>query len=180
MARDHARIFTRIWSDPDWRTLTAAEQRAYWVVLTDPALTYCGVTAITVKRWAQQASDTPERLLRKTLDGLVERRYLVMDPDTEEVLVRSYMRGDRVMRLPNVAKSAYAAYGSLHSPVLRAHALIEVHRIAEGPKAEYHPKVWTEEYVGPWLDEPFPDGLPEPLEKAIAKGLAEGFRNAFR
>lgn len=180
MARDHARIFTRIWSDPDWRNLTAAEQRAYLMVFSDPALTYCGVAPLTVKRWAQQASDTPERQLRKVLEGLHERRYLVIDDDTEEVLVRSFMRRDKVFRLPNVAKAAYAAYESVHSPTLRAHALIEVHRIAEGPASDYHAKAFTDEYVGPWLAEPFPEGLPESLAKPIARGMTEGFRHAFR
>lgn len=179
MARDHARIYTRIWSDPDWRKLTGAEQRAYLLVASDAGLTYCGVAAATVKRWAQQSSDTPERAFRKALEGLAERRFLVLDNDTEEVLVRAYMRADRVMRLPNVAKAAHAAYGSVHSPVLRAHTLIELHRIAEGPASEYHATTFTDDCVGAWLREPFPEGLPEPLDKAIARGFAEGFKEAF-
>lgn len=180
MARDHARILTRIWSDQDWRSLTGAEQRAYLMVLSDPALTYAGTAPLTVRRWAQQASDTPERALRKALDGLAARRYLVMDEGTEEALVRTYIRGDKVLRLPNVAKSAYAAYGSVHSPVLRAHILIEVRRIAEGPPSEYHEKTFTDEYVGEWLKEPFPEGLPRPLAEAVDRGFMHGFQNAFR
>jgi hypothetical protein len=180
MARDHARILTRIWGDPDWRRLTGAEQRAYLMVLSDPALTYAGAAPLTVRRWAQQASDTPERALRKALDGLAGRQYLVIDEATEEVLVRTYIRGDKVLRLPNVAKSAYAAFEAVHSPVLRAHVLIEVHRISEGPASEYHEKTFTEEYVGAWLKEPFPDGLPDQLQEAIDRGWMHGFQNAFR
>jgi hypothetical protein len=179
MARDHARFLTRIWGDADWRKLAGAEQRAYFMLTSDPALTYCGVVPLTVKRWAGQASDTPERVLRKTLDGLHERRYIVIDHDTEEVLVRTLMRNDKVFRLPNVAKSAYASFASVHSPVLRAHVLVEVHRIAEGPAAEFHEKAFTDEGVGAWLREPFPEGLPEPLEKAISRGFGEGFAHAF-
>jgi hypothetical protein len=180
MARDHARILTRIWSDKDWRKLTGAEQRAYLMVLSDPALTYAGTAPLTVRRWAQQASDTPERALRKALDGLVERRYLVADEATEEMLVRTYIRGDKVLRLPNVAKSAYAAYASVHSPVLRAHILIEVHRVSEGPQSDYHERTFTEGCVGAWLKEPFPEGLPEPLTEAIDRGFMHGFQHAFR
>jgi hypothetical protein len=180
MARDHARVLTRIWSDRGFRGLTAHEQRAYFVVLSEQSLSYCGVAPLTIRRWAQQARDTPERALRKTLEALHDARYLVVDHATEEVLVRSYMRGDRVMRLPNVAKAARAAYDAVQSPVLRAHVLIELHRIAEGPATEYAGKTFTDEYIGGWLNEPFPEGLPEPLDKAIAQGFAEGFRHAFR
>lgn len=179
MARDHARLLTRVWADPDWRRLTGAEQRAYFMLTSDPSMTYCGVVPLTVRRWAGQASDTPERVLRRTLDGLHERRYLVIDQEADEALVRTLMRNDKVFRLPNVAKSAYASFASLRSSVLRAHVLIEVHRIAEGPASEFHEKTFTDEGVGAWLREPFPEGLPEPLEKAVSQGFTEGFAHAF-
>lgn len=180
MARDHARVMTRIWNDPDFRALTGAEQRAYLVVLSEQALSYAGVAPLTVRRWSQQATDTPERVLRKNLDRLHDTRFLVIDHESEEVLVRSFMRQDRVMRLPNVAKAARAAYEGVQSQVLRAHILIEVHRIHEGPAIDFHDKTFSSGYVGDWLAEPFPEGLPEHLDKAIARGFAEGFRNAFR
>lgn len=156
MARDHARLFTNIWSDPDWRSLAAAEQRAYLLVLSDPSLNYCGVTSITVKRWSQQASDTPERLLRKAFDGLAARRYLVFDWDTEEVLVRSLMRRDKVLCVPNVAKSAYASYRAILSPTIRAEVLRELHRIRSEPDSWREPAVAA---VAQWFEEPSPEGL---------------------
>lgn len=157
MARDHARLFTSIWSDPDWRSLTGDEQRAYLLVLSDPSLTYCGVTSITIKRWAQQASDTPERLLRKAFDGLAAKRYLVFDWGTEEVLVRSLMRRDKVLCVPNVAKSAYASYRAVLSPAIRAALLVELRRIREGsPEAWREPAVAA---VSAWFTEPMPEGL---------------------
>lgn len=180
MARDHARVLTRIWSDPEFRALTAGEQRTYLMVLSEQALSYAGVAPLTVRRWSQQATDTPEKVLRKHLDRLHDTRFLVVDHDSEEVLVRSFMRQDRVMRLPNVAKAARAAYLGVQSLVVRAHILIEVHRIHEGPAGDFHDKTFSPEYVGEWLTEPFPEGLPEPLDKAIARGFAEGFANAFR
>ena len=174
MARDHARILTRVWADADWRKLTAAEQRAYILVLSDPSLTYCGVTAITVKRWAQQASDTPERLLRKAFDGLAARRYLVFDWDTEEVLVRSYMRNDKVLCVPNVAKSAYASYRAILSPQIKAELIVELHRIRKA-----HPDAYRDVAIAAveaWLTEPIPEGLAQPLPEGSAQWLPEGLR----
>lgn len=175
MARDHARILTRVWADADWRKLTAAEQRAYILVLSDPSLTYCGVTAITVKRWAQQAADTPERLLRKAFDGLAARRYLVFDWDTEEVLVRSYMRNDKVLTQPNVARAAWSAYRSVLSPAIRAALLVEVHRICKA-----HPDAYRDSAVAAvseWFEEPLPDEVgPEDLPEGWAQWLGGGLR----
>lgn len=155
MARDHARLLTSIWSDPDWRGLTGAEQRAYLMVLSDPNLTYCGTTAITVKRWAQQASDTPERLLRKAFDSLAAKRYLVFDWDTEEVLVRALMRRDKVLCVPNVAKAAYASWRSVLSPVIRREVLVELHRIRHEPDAFRDTAITA---VAGWFTEPMPEG----------------------
>lgn len=158
MARDHARILTRIWGDGDWRALTGAEQRAYWVITSDPALTYAGTIGATVKRWGQQASDTNERTMRKAIDGLTEKRFIVPDWRTEELLVRSYMRVDKVFRIPNVAKSAFAAYQRVISPIIRAHILIEVHRIHGGPETEWSARAFED--LAEWLTHPLPKGLP--------------------
>ncbi len=174
MARDHARVFTRIWGDPDWRKLSGAAQRAYVLVLTDPSLTYCGTTATTVKRWSQQASDTPERLLRKAFEELSDGRFLVFDWDTEEVLVRTYMRSDKVLTVPNVAKAAYSAYRSVLSPRIKAELLVELHRTCKA-----HPDSWREGAIAgvePWLTEPLPEGLTQPLPEELLQWLPEGLR----
>src|SRR5690348_18489433 len=123
MPRDHARLYTRIWADTDFRALPAACQRAYFVVLSDPGLTHLGTAAMRVRRWASLACDTDPDEFRQSLDVLTMRRFLVVDELDEDVLVRSLMRNDQVFKLPNVAKSAYAAWRSLTSPRLRAHAL---------------------------------------------------------
>ncbi len=157
MARDHARLFTSIWSDPDWRSLTGDEQRAYMMVLSDPGLNYCGVTAITVKRWAQQASDTTEKTLRKAFAGLEAKRYLVFDWDTEEVLVRALLRRDKVLCVPNVAKSAFTSWRAVLSPRIRAAVLVELARIQDDPEAFRDAAVHA---VKEWFNEPVPEGLP--------------------
>src|SRR5699024_3338647 len=44
MARDHGRILTAIWSDDDFRRLTVGAQHLYLMLVTDPGLSYAGVT----------------------------------------------------------------------------------------------------------------------------------------
>ncbi|HEX7173503.1 MAG TPA: hypothetical protein VF365_12965 [Candidatus Limnocylindria bacterium] len=175
MARDHARLFTSIWADPDFRRLKAAEQHAYFTVLSDNALTHCGTGILTVKRWTGQSAGMTERAFRRSLDVLEEHRYLVNDWDTDEVLVRSLLRRDKVFRLPNVAKSAYTTWKSLHSPRVRAEVLFEVHRIHEGPASDRTDKSFDDEYVADWLQEPLPEGLPEGFLKGFEEGSPDGF-----
>jgi hypothetical protein len=174
MARDHARIFTSIWADKDFRTLKAEDQQTYFMVLSDSGLTHCGTGIITMKRWIGQSAGRTDRALHKSLDMLCERRYLVLDWATEEVLVRSMLRNDKVFRLPNVAKSAYASWKSVHSPIIRAEVLYEVHRVHEGPADERHDKTFDDEYVGRWLHEPFPEGLPEDFLNRYPNPLPKG------
>lgn len=175
MARDHARIFTSIWADKDFRATPAAAQRAFFLVVSDQSLTHVGVAPLLVRRWAQLAPDTDEQGMREALDILNERRFLVIDEATEEVLVRSLMRRDKVFKLPNVAKAAYSAWKGVHSPLLRAHALYEVHRIHEGPASDRNEKSFDPEYVGGWLREPFPEGFPDGSPEPPGNGVRERF-----
>lgn len=179
MARDHARLFTSIWADPDFRRLKAAEQHAYFTVLSDSALTHCGTGILTVKRWVGQSAGMSEKALRRSLDVLEERRYLVNDWDTDEVLVRSLLRRDKVFRLPNVAKSAYTTWQSVHSARIRFEVLFEVHRIHEGPVADRSDKSFDDEYVGDWLREPLPKGLPEGFLEGFLEGSDKGSLEGF-
>lgn len=175
MARDHARIYLRIWSDQKFVALTANEQRAYLLVLSEPGLTQCGVGPLMVRRWARLAADTSERTIRKALDGLAKQRYLIIDESTEEVLVRSFMRNDKVFRQPNVARAAYLAWQNVHSAALRAYVLYEVHRVHEGPPDDYSDKTWQPEIAGAWLTEPLREPLPEGFFEGFPARSPKGF-----
>jgi hypothetical protein len=180
MARDYARILTRIWADPDFRTLAVTEQHAYLMVFSDPALTYCGAGPLTVKRWANQSAGGTVRKIQTAIEGLAARRYLIIDGDTDEIMVRSLMRNDQVFRLPNVAKSAYASWRAVQSPVIRAECLFEVHRVHDGPASEWHPRTFSDEGVAEWLKEPLPEGLPGGFLKRFPEPLPRGFEEGIR
>ncbi|SCX34518.1 hypothetical protein [Mycolicibacterium fluoranthenivorans] len=130
MAREHARIWLDINDDEDFEKLSPLAQWLYVrVLLTEATLNYCGV-----------ADWRPKRLLRKaaglTLDALIgaageleEMRYALFDLDTEEVLVRSYVRRDELLRNPKMAATVIKAYPAVASPVLRAAVVTELVRI---------------------------------------------------
>lgn len=131
--RVEARLQVSIWSDPGWRLLTPDAQRAYLLLLSQPTLTLCGVLAYTPRRWATLAAgDTVERF-EIAIAELEERRFVVVDRDTEELLIRSFMRRDRVKPSnPKCWKPAMDQREAIVSPLIAETVTVEVARILAG------------------------------------------------
>lgn len=130
MAREHAQIRVRIWQDDDFRDLPPDAQHLYFVLLTAPLLSYCGVTDWRPKRIASQSAGWREELVMKAGYTLHDLRYLVIDEDTEEVLIRSFVRNDGLMKQPRMAVSMANAYAATASKSIRGvmiHELIRLH-----------------------------------------------------
>src|SRR5436189_93916 len=94
MTRQYGRFTTDIWDDPKFRALSVAAQRAYFMLSTQADITAAGTLALRLRRWSRYASDTPSDALSDALSELSGRRFLVIDEDTEEVLVRSFIQWD--------------------------------------------------------------------------------------
>src|SRR5438128_858729 len=92
MAQDFAPLLRSIWTDEDFRALTLEEQHAYLMLLSHPDRNAAGVLSLTVRKWTRlSAGSTPDRL-RAALVGLDAAGFVVMDEDTEEILVRAFIR----------------------------------------------------------------------------------------
>jgi len=129
MARDFGRILASIWSDPDFLAMAQAPQRFYLFLVTQPNLSYAGVLPVTARRWAKSANDlTPAEVL-DLLDELAAHRFVVWDPDTEEVLVRTLLRHDKIYRQPNVMLKAVSDASEIVSTRLRLALLRELDRL---------------------------------------------------
>jgi hypothetical protein len=108
MAREHARILTRIWrDDDDWRDLPWEGQHMYFLLLSQPTLTHAGTLSLTLNRWSRLTKHRTAQDIEKAVRLLEERRFVVVDWDTEELLIRSFIRNDGVHRQPNVLKAAW-------------------------------------------------------------------------
>lgn len=103
MAR-YARIFSSIWGD-EFTTLTGSAQRLYMLLVTQPDISHAGVLPLTERRWARLASDTDADSVRDDLDELQAARYVIVDTDTEELLVRTYLKWDGQWQNPNGIKA---------------------------------------------------------------------------
>ncbi|OPC84156.1 hypothetical protein B4N89_27405 [Embleya scabrispora] len=129
MARTHARFYTTIWRDADFRRLPGSAQRMYFFLASQPNLTHAGVLPLTLARWAACSVDGSEQELLADLELLHERRFVVLDRATEEVMIRTFVVGDKVYKMPRVMGSMVASAQQIESPVLRRTLLDEVARI---------------------------------------------------
>lgn len=136
MARDHARIQVAIWSDPDFRTLGVDAQRMYLVLLSQPRLSYCGSLDYLPTRLAALAADESPETVDQAVKTLEGHRYVVVDRDTHELLIRTFVRHDGLLSSPNVTKAMLKDRGCLLSEPLR-HVLDDELRTAYAadPKA---------------------------------------------
>lgn len=129
MARDHTRIGTAIWDEESIRSLTRLQQQAYLLALSQADLSRCGVLAYRPRRWANTSSDGTEKALRRDYKQLVSTRHVIIDEDTEELFVRTYVRHDRILKQPNVVAALVSDYGLIASATIRTAFLVEMRRL---------------------------------------------------
>lgn len=129
MARDHARTKTSIWKDPDFISLPALAQRAYWLISSQQRLSYCGAMDWWPQRLSALASDTSETDIYDHIAPLVQKRFIVLDPQTSEVLVRTYVRHDGVLDRPNMGKACISALNDVQSLELTEVVITELARL---------------------------------------------------
>lgn len=185
MAREHGRIRYQTWSDDDFRALKEAEQRAYMLALTQPGLSYCGVVPFTLRRWARLASDSSVVKLRKSIRSLQQARYVVVDEDTEEMLIRSFLRHDGILDSPNIVRASVKDFDNVGSKVLRAVFVIETFRLLNEDPRLGHDRSW-DDVLAPWLADVlprtfpprFPEGLPPAFTRTLYQTCGEEFVSA--
>lgn len=119
MARDHFRLQVSIWGDDDFRALPRDPQRMYMALCSQANLSYCGVMDYIPRRLALLAKDETEESVESAVRHLVDERYVVVDLDTYELLVRSFIRWDGLLDSPNMTKAMVKARSAVLSGHLR-------------------------------------------------------------
>src|SRR5690606_6747999 len=129
LAKEYGQLRHDIWRDDDWLNLTVPAQHLYMVLLSDPTLNYCGISSWHVGRLSQRsAENSPRDTLLAALE-LAERHFIVVDEETEEVLIRSYLRHDPILKNPRLAVTMSKEYGVIGSRKLRAALVFELTRL---------------------------------------------------
>lgn len=149
MAREHARIWLDINSDDDFEALPFDAQGFYCrVILTLDDLSYCGVADWRPRKLTTKAPDLPLARILTAAHHLEEGRQCLFDLDTEEVLARSFIRRDQLLRNPKMAAAVVKAYSGIASKMLRAAVVTEILRVRDE-----HPdySCWSHKDTGPAL-----------------------------
>jgi hypothetical protein len=129
MARGHGRILTSIWDDSDFLALDEREQRLYLFLISQPNLNHAGLLPMTLRRWSRKAHGLTSAELEKRLQALETARFIVTDDDTEELLIRSFVRNDGVWKQPKVMGAMVSGAMEISSRRLRRALLAEVDRV---------------------------------------------------
>lgn len=176
MARDFGPVNVTIWSDPDFRALPPAAQHLYLLLWTSPGLTYCGTHDWRPGRLAALSTGFTAEHIQTVADCLIARHFLVVDEDTEEVLVRSWARFDGLMKKPRMAVSYANAYAAVASSKLRAVLAHETEKIRkDAPDLA----CWSDPRVVGILDHPAISAKdlpvpPDPFADGFTSGLPMG------
>ncbi|MBL1100110.1 hypothetical protein [Streptomyces coffeae] len=129
MARGHGRILSSIWEDEDFLALTEQQQRLYLFLISQPNLNHAGLLPLTLRRWTRKAMGLTAAELESHLAALAAARFIVMDEDTEELLIRSFVRNDGVWKQPKVMGAMVSGAMEIESKALRHALVLEMDRI---------------------------------------------------
>jgi len=172
MAREYAAVKVAIWQDDDFRDLAPAAQHLYFVLMTSAELSFCGVMDWRPKRLAPRAKGWTEDGVKTVAGELSAARLIVVDEQTEEVLVRSFLRHDGVMKHNKTCISAMMAFSEIASNTIRG---VVVHELRRLEKEFPEWPAWGREQVREVLKRrAVAPGLAPELAPGVAPGLAPG------
>jgi hypothetical protein len=168
MARGHGRILSSIWDDEDFLRLPPGEQRLYLFLISQPNLNHAGLLPLTLRRWASKADGLTAADIQGQLRILDVTGFVVLDEDTEEILIRSFVRNDGVWKQPRVMGAMVSGAMEISSRRLRAALLLEIDRVpldelSDAPGAKGAPSIRAQvsEHIA-LLRKAFGDLPPEP------------------
>lgn len=94
MARRFAPLLTAIWDDDDFCSLTPDAQRMYMQILSQKRLSLCGVVPYAPRNLARGCAALTLDDIHAALDELEAEDYILIDRDTDEILVRTIVKHD--------------------------------------------------------------------------------------
>lgn len=130
MAREYARYLTSTHRDRDWRALTALQHDAYMALTSCDEISWVGVVPYAPTRFVGFSSDmNTEKKVERTWAELADLDYLAIDRSAGEVLVRTFIKAEKILIKPNLTKAMISAYGRVRSDDLIGVIGSELHKI---------------------------------------------------
>ena len=130
MAREKANVQTSLWGNPEWKGLGVVEQWLYFHLLSHPRLSYAGVADWLPKRVAAASSGLTVDQVEQAGMGLQSARFVFVDESTDEVLVRSFLRHDGLLKQPRLSVSMVNAFAGIASLNIQKIVVHELQKLA--------------------------------------------------
>lgn len=127
--RQYALIHRAILDDPSWRCLTRSQQNLYLLLLLKLSTNLCGIVDWRPKKLAVNASDMTVETIEADAIVLEKKLYIVRDEDTDEVLIRSFLRNDAPLKSSKTAIAVRSSYTDTASSKLRGVIVFELQRL---------------------------------------------------
>ena len=131
MAREIANVQTSLWGNPEWKGLGVVEQWLYFHLLSHPRLSYAGVADWLPKRVAAASSRLTVDQVEQAGRGLQSARFVFVDESTDEVLVRSFLRHDGLLKQPRLSVSMVNAFAGIASLNIQKIVVHELQKLAD-------------------------------------------------
>lgn len=128
MPRNYGRTATSIWRDKDFRELSPEARFTYMMLFNQPNISAAGVLEVTVRKWAGNTGYLTDAVENALLE-LVKHDYIVIDHDSEELLIRSFVKWDGGATNDLRRKAIKDAANAVGSDLLRASIAIALDRM---------------------------------------------------
>jgi hypothetical protein len=122
MARTHGRIKVEVWdAGSEFRELGIDAQWAYQMLVSQPSVSMCGTLAYTPKKWAKLARGLTLEVVEEALLELEEAWYVILDRDTDEVLIRSFVKHNTPWAMGNLVTAGRRQFREIDSEAIRVY-----------------------------------------------------------
>jgi hypothetical protein len=118
-----------MWADQDWRDCPQGAQHLYMLLLSHPTLSYAGVADWKPGRIAAMTAGKTAADVIADAQELRQRFFVLVDDESEEVLIRSFIKHDGLMKQPKLTVSMTNAYAAVASREIREVIAFEVQKL---------------------------------------------------
>ena len=146
--KTYAPINIDIWGDDDYLDLSPLAQHLYFVLWTDPQLSYCGAGTWDPAKIAAKSAGWTVDGVETAGAELSAAQFLIVDTAVAEHLLRSWIKHDGIWRKPNMAVSMASARAALASRTLRG---VIVHEVTKLRDRNPELSSWTRDTVATML-----------------------------
>jgi hypothetical protein len=152
MANTRFYLDANVWTTAYAADLTLEEHGMYTLLGSQKMLSLCGVLHYSPKRLAKLTRGATVESVERVIAGLEALRYVVIDRDTDELIIRTFVKNSGCLNMPKVATGMTRQFDQIASPVLRSIVLDQMIEALADPTRKLDPKPFDKRFLAA-LDE---------------------------